>query len=51
MLPGYRTPTRTELSDRDRIIFEGIYVAVSAASAEIIITQIEEKVQDQVTVS
>lgn len=54
MLPGYRPPSRQAdpiYSDRDILLFEGVYASISPNTGELLISMIEEKVIDPVTVS
>ena len=56
MLAGYKNPTRvsevnSSQSERERIIFEGIYTSISPSTGEVLISDIEEKVIDSLTVS
>jgi hypothetical protein len=56
MLAGYKNPTRvsevnSSQSERERIIFEGIYTSISPSTGEVLLSEIEEKVIDSLTVS
>lgn len=56
MLAGYKNPTRvsevnSSQSERERIVFEGIYTSISPSTGEVLLSEIEEKVIDSLTVS
>lgn len=56
MLAGYKNPTRvSEVNsnqlERERIVFEGIYTSISPSTEELLLSEIEEKIIDTLTVS